>query len=112
MAKNLIPGDKTIKAIQPGDPRGRLSDGEGLYLLLFIKGGAHGWRFDYTHSGKRKTLSLGTYPDTTLAAARNRADEFRKLVDELESAYDLEQTADDEGILRRLIDGIDLGEDG
>ncbi len=80
MAKNLIPGDKTIKAIQPGDPRGRLSDGEGLYLLLFVKGGAHGWRFDYSHGGKRKTLSLGTYPDTTLAAARTRADEFRKLV--------------------------------
>lgn len=80
MAKNLIPGDKTIKAIQPGDPRARLSDGEGLYLLLFVKGGAHGWRFDYSIKGKRKTLSLGTYPDTTLAAARVRADEFRKLV--------------------------------
>lgn len=80
MAKNLIPGDKTIKAIQPGDPRARLSDGEGLYLLLFVKGGAHGWRFDYSFKGKRKTLSLGTYPDTTLAAARVRADEFRKLV--------------------------------
>lgn len=80
MAKNLIPGDKTIKTIQPGDPRGRLSDGDGLFLLLFVKGGAHGWRFDYSHGGKRKTLSLGTYPDTTLAAARTRADEFRKLV--------------------------------
>lgn len=80
MAKNLIPGDRTIKAIQPGDTRARLSDGEGLYLLLFVKGGAHGWRFDYSIKGKRKTLSLGTYPDTTLAAARVRADEFRKLV--------------------------------
>jgi len=80
MAKNLIPGDKTIKAVKPGDPVKRLSDGEGLYLLLFVKGGAHGWRFDYSHGGKRKTLSLGTYPDTTLAAARAKADEFRKLV--------------------------------
>lgn len=80
MAKNLIPGDKTIKAVKPGDPIKRLSDGEGLYLLLFVKGGAHGWRFDYSHGGKRKTLSLGTYPDTTLAAARIKADEFRKLV--------------------------------
>lgn len=70
MAKNLIPGDTTIKAIKPGDPRGRLTDGEGLYLLLFVKGGAHGWRFDYTIKAKRKTLSLGTYPDATLAAAR------------------------------------------
>lgn len=80
MAKHLIPGDKTIQAVKPGDPRARLSDGDGLYLLLFVKGGAHGWRFDYSIGGKRKTLSLGTYPDTTLAAARTKADQFRKLV--------------------------------
>lgn len=80
MAKHLIPGDKTIQAVKAGDPRARLSDGDGLYLLLFVKGGAHGWRFDYSIAGKRKTLSLGTYPDTTLAAARAKADEFRTLV--------------------------------
>ena len=43
MACNLIPGDVTIKAIKPGDPRTRLSDGDGLYLRLFVKGGSHGW---------------------------------------------------------------------
>ena len=80
MAKHQIPGDKTIQAVKPGDARARLSDGDGLYLLLFVKGGAHGWRFDYSIGGKRKTLSLGTYPDTGLAAARAKADEFRKLV--------------------------------
>jgi integrase len=80
MAKHLIPGDTALKAIKAGDPRKRISDGDGLYLLLFVKGGAHGWRFDYSHGGKRKTLSLGTYPDTTLKAARAKADEFRKLV--------------------------------
>ena len=37
MSNNLIPGDTTIKAIKPGDPRARLSDGQGLYLLLFVK---------------------------------------------------------------------------
>lgn len=25
-------------------------------------GASHGWRFDYSYNGKRKTLSLGTYP--------------------------------------------------
>jgi hypothetical protein len=48
MAKHLIPGDKTLQGIKPGDPRKRISDGGGLYLLLAVKGGAHGWRFDYT----------------------------------------------------------------
>lgn len=80
MARNLIPSDKTISTVKPGDPRKRLSDGDGLYLLLFVKGGAHGWRFDYHINGVRKLLSLGTYPDTTLASARKKADEARRLV--------------------------------
>jgi len=82
MAKNLIGGDKTLQGIKPGDSRKRVSDGAGLYLLLFVKGGAHGWRFDYSHGGKRKTLSLGTYPDTGLALARVKADAARKLIAE------------------------------
>jgi integrase len=80
MPRNLIPGDKTLQAIKFGDPRKRISDGEGLYLLLFVKGGAHGWRLDYSHAGKRKTLSLGTYPDTSLALARQKADQARRLL--------------------------------
>ena len=39
MALHLIPSDKTIRTVKPGDERRRLSDGEGLYLLLFVKGG-------------------------------------------------------------------------
>ena len=80
MARHLIASDKTIRSVKPGDDRQRLSDGEGLYLLLFVKGGAHGWRFDYSIGGQRKLLSLGTYPDTALAAARKKADDFRQLV--------------------------------
>jgi len=46
MARELISGDAAIKAVKPGDPRKRLNDGRGLYLLLFVKGGSHGWRLD------------------------------------------------------------------
>lgn len=80
MPKSLIPGDTTIRSIRPGDPRRRLSDGAGLYLLLFVKGGAHGWRFDYSLAGKRKTISLGTYPEVSLASARERARVAREQV--------------------------------
>jgi len=80
MARDLIPGDVTIRSIKPGDPRKRLGDGDGLYLRLFVKGGSHGWRLDYTVDGVRKNLSLGTYPDTGLALARKKADEARRLV--------------------------------
>lgn len=102
MAKHLIPGDKTLQAIKPGDPRERINDGEGLYLKLFVKGGSHGWRFDYSHQGRRLTISLGTYPDTGLALARVKADEARKLVaagidpSEARKAQRAEQAADRE----------------
>ena len=82
MPLNLISSDATIKAIKPGDVRRRLSDGGGLYLLLFVKGGSHGWRLDYGLNGLRKTLSLGTYPTTGLALARKQADQARKMVRE------------------------------
>jgi integrase len=52
-------------------------------LLLFVNGsGEHGWRFDYRFGGKRNMLSLGTYPDTTLAIARRKADAVRHLLAE------------------------------
>ena len=39
MARYLIPSDTFLKAIKPGDPRKRISDGDGLVLLLFVKPG-------------------------------------------------------------------------
>ncbi len=57
----------------------KLSDERGLYLLVTAAGGKW-WRFDYRFSGKRKTLSMGVYPDTGLKDARGRRDEARKLL--------------------------------
>ena len=52
-----------------------------MYLLLFADGGsAHGWRFDYSFEGKRKTISFGTYPDTGLALARKKAEAARAML--------------------------------
>jgi hypothetical protein len=80
MPQHLIASAATLKAIKPGHSKSRISDGAGLYLLLFVKGGSHGWRFDYTFEGRRKTLSLGTYPAVSLALARQRAEDARSLV--------------------------------
>lgn len=80
MARNLIGSDTSIRSIKQGDPRRRITDGDGLYLLLFVNGGAHGWRVDYSIGGKRKTLSLGTYPTIGLGLARERAEDARKQV--------------------------------
>lgn len=57
----------------------KLSDGSGLYLLL-NPNGSRWWRFDYRHAGKRKTLSMGTYPNTNLKDARDSSAAARKLL--------------------------------
>jgi integrase len=106
MARALIPGDATIKAVKPGDARRRLNDGGGLYLLLFVKGGAHGWRLDYSIGGRRKTLSLGTYPDTGLALARVKADEARKLVSAGTDPSDVRKEGKAEAVRRRAADKL------
>jgi len=101
MPRNLIPSDTSIRAVKAGDPRKRINDGGGLYLLLFVKGGSHGWRLDYSIAGRRKTLSLGTYPDTGLALARQRADEARKLVREGADPSAVRQASKDEAKRQR-----------
>jgi integrase len=64
------------KAPRPDKPK-KLADGSGLYLLL-NPNGSKWWRFKYRYSGKEKLLSLGTYPDTSLADAREKRDAARK----------------------------------
>jgi integrase len=68
----------TVTQINTAKP-GRLSDEKGLYLLVKKKGSGW-WRFDYRISGKRKTLSMGTYPDVTLKMARDRRDDARRMI--------------------------------
>ena len=79
MARHLIKTDVTIRNTKPTDTTIRLSDGDGLYLLI-KPNGARWWRLDYSIGGKRKTISIGVYPDTGLKAARDKADEARQLV--------------------------------
>jgi integrase len=79
MSRHKIKADFTIKAAKPEAATYRLNDGDGLHLLV-KPDGAKWWRLDYSIGGKRKSLSLGVYPDTTLSAARNSANNARELV--------------------------------
>jgi len=54
-------------------------DGGGLFLLVTPSGGKL-WHFKYRFNGKEKKLSLGTYPEISLADARQRRDEARREV--------------------------------
>ena len=114
MAKELIKSDATIKAAKPQAAPYRLPDGSGLYLLV-RPDGKKWWRLDYTHEGKRKTLSLGTYPDTGLALARTKAARERELVaagiDPSEARKTTKtQRAEAQETERRLAEGIPLAD--
>lgn len=50
--------------------------------LLIELNGSKSLRFRYRYAGKPKMISLGVYPTITLADARSRRDEARKLVAE------------------------------
>ncbi len=73
--------DTAIRSAKPGAKPVRMFDGGGLYLEVAPSGGKW-WRLKYRHDDKEKRLSLGTYPDVSLKAARARRDEARRLIAE------------------------------
>lgn len=64
---------------EPTDKPYTLADEKGLYLQVTPSGGKL-WRMKYRFSGKEKLLAFGKYPEVSLAEARDRRDEARKLL--------------------------------
>lgn len=73
--------DTAIKNAKPAQKPIKLFDSNGLYLEVSPSGGKW-WRLKYRIDGKEKRLSLGTYPDTSLKAARERREAARALIAE------------------------------
>jgi integrase len=71
--------DLKVRTAKPREKPYKISDFDGLYLLVTEKG-YKWWRFRYRFDGKEKLLALGTYPEISLADARQRRDEARKQV--------------------------------
>jgi integrase len=65
-------------AVSRASKRGYLSDGGGLYLQISASG-AKSWVFRYRDAGRLRELGLGAAHTFTLAEARKRAIEQRKL---------------------------------
>ncbi|UXZ53084.1 tyrosine-type recombinase/integrase [Halomonas sp. 7T] len=60
---------------------GKHEDGGGLRLVV-SKGGAKKWVLRFTLKSKRREMGLGSFPDTGLAEARRKAENYRKLAKE------------------------------
>ncbi len=83
--------DLTFKKKKPTKNQQKLSDGGGLYLLIKPESAdptinakklveRKYWKMAYRFDNKQKTLSIGVYPTVTLAHARIKRDEAKKLL--------------------------------
>ncbi|HEY5083942.1 MAG TPA: Arm DNA-binding domain-containing protein, partial [Rhizomicrobium sp.] len=55
-----------IEKLKPREKSYKVSDGNGLYILVEPTGGKL-WPIRYSFGGKEKMLSLGSFPEVSLA---------------------------------------------
>ncbi|WP_035730434.1 tyrosine-type recombinase/integrase, partial [Gluconobacter thailandicus] len=76
--------DVAVRKAAPKESQYKLSDAQGLYLLV-KPNGTKLWRLKYRFGGKEKTLSFGSYPEVSLINARRARESAR---DELRNGQD------------------------
>jgi hypothetical protein len=80
MPKRILPlTDIQVQKAKPSDKDFKLTDGGGLYLLVTPSGGKL-WRFKYRFGGREKLLTFKTYPEISLAKARQCREDARHLL--------------------------------
>lgn len=73
--------DTTLRNAKPRHKPYKRADGDGLYVLIHPNGSRY-WRLKYRYAGKEKLLAIGVYPETGIAAAREKAVAARQLLRE------------------------------
>lgn len=68
--------DIQIRNLKPRDKAYKVSDFEGLFVLV-KPNGSRLWQFKYRLDGREKLYSIGVYPDVSLAQARKAKDAAR-----------------------------------
>jgi integrase len=71
--------DTSIRNAKPAEKAYKLYDSGGLFIQITPNGGKW-WRLKYRFNDKEKLLSLGTYPEVSLASAREKRDTARTLL--------------------------------
>lgn len=83
---------RQVSTAKPTDKPYKLSDGGGLYLLVNPNGSRY-WRMKYRYAGKEKLLSIGVYPDVTLAEARDKRTEAKRVLAAGDDPSEVKQAA-------------------
>ena len=71
--------DTAIRNAKPLDKSWKLSDAQGLYLLI-KPNGSKLWHLKYRFGGKEKKLAFGAYPAVSLANARKLREDARSVL--------------------------------
>ena len=71
--------DAALKAAKPKTQAYRLADSKGLFLFITPSGGKL-WRWKYRFQGAQKLMALGKYPEVSLASARERHADARRML--------------------------------
>ncbi|HEG2080699.1 TPA: integrase arm-type DNA-binding domain-containing protein [Enterobacter kobei] len=71
--------DTKVRSAKPEAKEYSLVDGDGMFLLIHPNGSKY-WRFRFRFGGKQHLMAFGVYPETSLADARQKREEARKLV--------------------------------
>ena len=69
--------DALIRQAKPKEKPYKLSDGNGLILLVTLSG-SRLWQVRYRFNAKENIVALGAYPDISLKQARELRDTARK----------------------------------
>lgn len=77
MPKSL--SDAKARNAKPKTKPYKISDGEGLFLLVMPNGSKY-WRMKYFFAGKEKLLALGVYPAVGLSDAREKQIQARRIL--------------------------------
>ncbi|MBU9859224.1 tyrosine-type recombinase/integrase [Rahnella aceris] len=71
--------DTKVRSAKPEAKEYSLVDGDGMLLLIHPNGSKY-WRFRFRFGGKQHLMAFGVYPETSLADARQKREEARRLV--------------------------------
>jgi len=71
--------DTAIRNLKPREKPYKVADFDGLFVLV-KPSGSRLWQFKYRIGGREKLLSIGPYPETSLAQARAKRDAARSMV--------------------------------
>ena len=71
--------DAVCRSAKPGPKRRKLSDGGGLQLWVQTSG-SRLWQLIYRFQGKQRQLALGSYPGLSLADARIKREDAKRLI--------------------------------